>query len=349
MAVLIPGLLRNIEENANSIDELASRFDLYIYTTDAYREQASQINGNVFVSFVEDDPYSKTMDRALCRLPEGGKVSQWHKLHAAFNALKIQEEKKGARYDLVYKLRSDLDYPEVINFDCSLHKTNSRKLFMRSDWYFGGCRDAMEIAADFFLEIFEQYYDRSNEYWPINYDALCASDPTAAKFSWLKYPRDIVGSPQTDAELFQSVCENADALSRYHFDKHDQMHHLGSTKVIFASESSFAHYLLSKGLVLDSRVGFEAGLLVHRKNSDALRRESLRCARDMIRRNELNQAESHLQTVLNLHPYDAKAYLFLCIIFIYRRKIKTAFEMGVKAVYLGVPRVIHVIRRTVKS
>tara|TARA_Y100000589_G_scaffold288487_1_gene289927 strand:+ start:1378 stop:1695 length:318 start_codon:yes stop_codon:yes gene_type:complete len=99
------------------------------------------------------------------------------------------QEVNGIKYDLIYKIRTDLSCEENLNLDFDKHLHLPKTLFMSTDFYFGGCAEVMKKVCDFYIFSLTNYYNCNNTYQPLNFELIKNYDFAAAKFEYLKYKK----------------------------------------------------------------------------------------------------------------------------------------------------------------
>ncbi len=247
IAFVITGLLQKVDESIKFLNFLSENYDLFICTTKEHEKYLGMFNDVKDYFLVEDDIEENTTQKFLLNLKEGFKILQWQKLFIAKNMIIKYEEVNDIKYDLIYKIRTDLVFRDNLNFNFDRHLNSSKTLFMNSDYYFGGCSEVMKKVCDFYIFILKNYYNRNNIYQPFNFELIKTSDLAAAKFEWLKYPKQIVSKKATFKDFYK-VLKKGIIFSNQSESEPFIVFRDNHENIIFPSEPAFLHYVLSLGL-----------------------------------------------------------------------------------------------------
>lgn len=253
-AILIPGLLRMAEENREVLTKIAQDFDVFVFTAQSHARFLPHLGPVKAVGYVEDDPLQVDLERSLLAVPEGVKLLQWQKLHAAWHLMKAEEVRRGRPYARVYKTRTDFTYDFPFDLPAELP---GAVMQMQGDLIFGGRRETVEKVVDFIFAAMVSYYG-NRDYQAINARNLHLCDNQAGRFFHLKWPRDIFrkplfGTSLAKAEMWEAILKRADYISGLEAGKAEPYFKKNSWKNRkFRSQSSFLHYVLSKDIVVKS-------------------------------------------------------------------------------------------------
>ena len=109
----------------------------------------------------------------------------------------------------------------------------------------------MMTLTSFYSNLIRCYYNREEDYWPINLKQVLDSDD-AIKWYGMNWPVELVGKPQsTDAwrkDLDTRFHELSKALHEFRPGPSTTYHRLFQGHPKFASEVCFARFLNSKGI-----------------------------------------------------------------------------------------------------
>ena len=248
-AIIISGLLRLFEDNYRFLNLISKTYDVFVCTSSSDKEKLEKLDNVKGVKFIETDTYLNNEQNMLLELPEGTKILQWQKLLVAYSLLQKYEFENGFKYDCVYKIRTDLVFDENFEFDNSLHYKNENVVYMNSDIYFGGHRNAMEICSKFFFYSLSFFYN-STKYFPFDINLLKYSDLAAGKFAWLNYPIEIRG----EHIHFDDFIGDIESLTRSSLPFSGDTFNFreSSSKIIFPSEPAFLNYILANNYAVRS-------------------------------------------------------------------------------------------------
>ena len=244
-AVLITGELRCITRSGPLFKALSKRTDLFIVTTASFRESALQLTSADRILIVDDHPPETKRDQAV----PVNSMKQWHKLELAWRLLREEENKRGATYRYVIKLRSDyhMVHPKaVLKSVRRACRHPDSGLVGASDKVFGGRRQTMQKLEGLFEAIPCWFDQREKDYWPINLKQVLASDD-AIKWYGMNWPAELVGRPPTPSlwrrQLEATEPSLTEALSKRRNQGPEQFHRLLKGHTRFASEICFSRFL----------------------------------------------------------------------------------------------------------
>ena len=254
-AILIPGLLRLADVNATEMARLAQGCDLFVCTNRSEQAQLAHLPPPTALHLVEEDSHDARMERSLKAMRDGAKLLQWQKLAIAYADMQAEEARRGARYDLVVKLRTDL----LLGPDTSLafeHDHDSKIVCMNTDYYFISGRDNWDIIVSFFEKSLTRYYDRAGEYMPFNARSVIESDLYAARFDRLKLPSTLAGDASDRRAWNRILRDHAEEITATRRrDTPFRCLHAVDRRVVFPSEPAFLHHLLDNGLAIKQPAG----------------------------------------------------------------------------------------------
>ena len=251
IAFLFPGLLRLFGQNRDVVRALAQAGRVFFYTTRDHASDVAAFDAPCEAHFVEDNPQAQAVEAALDDVDDGWKIKQFYKLRQCYERLCAYERSMGTRFDLVYKLRTDLWFPPDFSLNFAAHLARPDSVFMESDWYFGGARAAADSVFRFHDVIFQRYYGRYGRYWPVDPEVLLRSDFGAGRFDRLCFPTEVVGPYEDRYALYERLVEARQRL-KTHIPRAAEpvrtLHpHPAAMTMAFAPEPSFLHYVLSLG------------------------------------------------------------------------------------------------------
>jgi hypothetical protein len=193
-AIILNGLVR-IPSFA-AIDKLISRANhanaiVFLVTNASQAPQLDYLKSklcHLHAYFVEDDIAAREAEERY-KLEGMQPMLQWSKYSLALNKLRDHEIETNAYFDMIYRMRTDVDYVSTddlasIGFFNDLGSSFS--LYANTDVSFGGKRESMMILEkleDFFWNI----YVRSNvSSLPVNLSQLSCSSGNS--FKWMSFP-----------------------------------------------------------------------------------------------------------------------------------------------------------------
>ena len=243
LAVLLPGELRSLERSRTWLKTLRQQADLFICTTAAYAEAASNLRP-AGLAVVEQQ---SALVAAEADLPMGS-MRQWHKLAKCLELMRQQEARRGRLYQQVLKLRSDyfVLQPQTLLRELSAltHNPNAG-LIGASDKVFAGSRDRMLLFEGFWQSLAGQFLDLEQKRWPINLSPILAGDDSAKWFGF-GFPQRLVGQPTTVEELRRRLSHGGPELGRAlaaAWQPQEPLHTLCPNQPRFSSEVAFARFL----------------------------------------------------------------------------------------------------------
>jgi len=247
-AVLIPGRLRCWDKSKDMIYSIAEKNKVFIITDLTDKKIVDTINHKNIISIIVEKSVYKNDFSKISNVF----LSQYFKLKCGIEEIYKYEKDNSVFFKNFLKLRTDFFYFNAKKLlDMSL-ENNEEYLFAYSDLNFSGRRE-------FFLPL-RSYYDFAEwcyandfhnlEYMPVNPTQIINSDPGATRFSWLKYPKDIVKTLDTRPSseyIRKKIKENYDNALKYKFKATDEFKLTGG-KGYFASEQSFSLFLNLAGI-----------------------------------------------------------------------------------------------------
>jgi len=287
-AVLIPGRLRCWKKSKDLIYSIAKSHKVFIVTDISDEKIVKDIaHENIHITIVEksiySDEYSKISNVVL---------SQYFKLKCAIDEIYKFEKQNKVFFKNFLKIRSDFFYFNSSNLlDMSI-ENNEDYLFAQSDLHFSGRREFFLPLRNFY-DFAEWAYanDFHNlDYMPINPTQIIKSDPGATRFSWLKYPKDIVetlDNRPTSEFIHNKIKKNYNKALKYKFKVNDEFKLTGG-KDYFPTEQSFALFLNITGIPCKTHLkfvgfimdlpekiinGLKAGVIEYRKDMKNLRKK----------------------------------------------------------------------------
>ena len=253
-AFLFTGFLRG--DDADRVVELFQEAgDVFVVTNEDGSAMLDEVRRRISaVATVEDDESWVATQNAFFDMEYGRGLLQWQKFEIGLQLIRQAEAHAGKEYSTIYKLRTDVNYQESVYVADTFHATNRSCVFMDSDKLFGGHRDTIMALDGFVAHALETYCGKHDHYWPLDFDRLIASDFTAAKFHWLKYPRALAPflNRRLDALSFrQHLLRNIDLvdLSADYSGELMTCRKDSPESAWFPSEPCFAHYVLHRGFV----------------------------------------------------------------------------------------------------
>ena len=124
-------------------------------------------------------------------------LHQWWRLRHAWQHMERRERQRGALYEHVVRLRSDMRLPRPLELApthvSGLHgPAGEMALVMRGDWIFWGRREPMRVALEYVDELPRMHAIGQTHYMPLPWRHMLAVGPTglsAGLFGWLKFPK----------------------------------------------------------------------------------------------------------------------------------------------------------------
>ncbi|PRO69889.1 hypothetical protein [Alteromonas gracilis] len=247
-AILLVGELRLAKENSEQLKKLSDNFDVFVVTNSRYSDSVKFLGNVKDILFVENvfgnDSHDIFYEEEL-GIPH---ALQMHKAYLAYELLKRSEERIGLRYKTVFKIRTDWDIG--YNLDINIFKQadeNNQFLFIQSDMFYGGGRETAEIWSKFYFQILPFYYDRLDEYWPLDCPDLSDCDLEFAGLNRFPFPSELVGCPTSREDLEHILKERWHEIKNY--KKRDvPFFRLQNIEPKFPCEAAFLHYILKNGL-----------------------------------------------------------------------------------------------------
>lgn len=234
IAILLAGELRCLNQNRHFFQALSRNVDIFICTNSAYTQEARSLQATLQI--VNSEP----------SLPIGS-MHQWHKLSLALQMVRAKEEKTGKPYTHILKLRTDYHHSQPKKLLKELVAADG--LICSSDKVFGGRRDLMLLFEGFNYAIASLFYQKEQNYWPINIYPILKSDESC-KWYGMAFPKSLVGEPKTVESLRQILKDGgallADKLLTWKPESNissDNYVRFFKGNPLFASEVSFARFL----------------------------------------------------------------------------------------------------------
>ena len=248
IAIVIPGQLRCLQSSYNFFSSLNQIADVFVCTSNDFREEALSISQNVYILGKEP---------AL----EVSSMQQWHKLYICLQQVKRQEVINGNHYEFILKLRTDFYLIKPENILKDLVNATGR-LCCSSDKIFGGPRDIMMLFEGFYYSLLSAFFERGNMYSHLNLQQILNSDDS---FKWygFEFPAELFGSPNSVEELRKKI------VSVVLSNPNQLLKTLKSTintvsffqgHPSFPSEICFAKYINFLGISVHSSPGFQGFL-----------------------------------------------------------------------------------------
>ena len=231
VAVLVVGLLRHMEAFLPMLDGLlanAGPFASFFSTDNASLGCLFSLRPPSMVWAEEDTSLGKMGEvLKLQHEPERewAVLYQFWRLRHAWRGMESYEERRGARFGAVAKLRSDL---RRLPLPLPVNIISGHELFMRGDWYYWGSRYAMRLACDYatrtlpaLVALTETVGD--DAYWPLPWRKLLLVGEQGLNghfWRWLNYPKLSVERPygftrvhlSSERSLLHQVAAQIDAL-----------------------------------------------------------------------------------------------------------------------------------------
>ena len=253
-AFLFTGFLRG-EHADRVIERFDAVGDVFVVTNDDESVMLQEVRRrfrNVYT--VEDNKDWAKAQKTFFGMEYGRGLLQWQKFEIGLQLIRDAEKQQGQAYTTVYKLRTDVNYLKNVYVADTFHASNPGSVFMDSDKIFGGHRDTITALDGFVEHALENYCGKQDRYWPMNMDLLIASDFTAAKFHWLKFPRALapfLGRRLSELAFRQHLLENINYvdLSAPHYSDLVTFRKGSPETSWFPSEPCFAHYILHRGFI----------------------------------------------------------------------------------------------------
>jgi hypothetical protein len=246
VAIIISGLLRLAKKNTLILQEISSKYDVFVCTSVKDREHINCLGNIKGVSFIEDDHYINELQNNLLQIPEGSKLLQWQKLSKAFSMMELYELEKGMQYECVYKIRTDLIFNNDFKLDTVQHHSEHKSIFMNSDIYFGGNRNVMKIASSFFLKALGLYCNNSS-FNSFDLNLLRECDRDAAKFEWLNYPYELVDGVDNFMDFWNKITSSKSINVKTYSGRIKNFRE-DNKSIFFPSEAAFLNYLLAENI-----------------------------------------------------------------------------------------------------
>jgi hypothetical protein len=242
IAVLVTGLLRNIELTLDWFNGLPDNVDVFIVTNDKYRQELLKFNNLKSSFIIEDCIFQKDLETQLLKKPEGSKILQWQKFKLGMLKIKEEQDKSKFKYSTVYKVRSDLE-----SLDIDIIEVKGQVIKMNTDLVFAGSFNVMMKLSDFYLDSLLNYYNRSDEYFVLDFDVIAEANLSAGKFEWLKFPKSIFKELRKVDDIKQIIKNNQSKLKKIGSIKNQDIVCLRENykSIIYPSEVIFLHFVMS--------------------------------------------------------------------------------------------------------
>lgn len=265
-AVVIPGLLRNAEENEYIFKMLSEETDVFICTSKEHICDVKFMGNYKKLIYIEDNTFFFDMQKQLLSLPEGKKLLQWQKLHICADLLENYEKENGIKYDYILKLRTDLNFNRTFSVKDMINlEIDDKTIYMNSDITFLSTRKVFSKIKGFLYFALSNLYNKPNVFQPLNLMNIEKCDFTAAKFKWLNYPYSLVGNVKNEQELYLEIKNKKHEISKIEYGKEDVFNlRDGFENIYFPSEPAFLYYVLHNNLIVKKIKNMELELKSHR-------------------------------------------------------------------------------------
>lgn len=260
IAVIVIGRLDIDDTFLKVLHDKCFEADLFICTDSKYRSACTLLSPRCTL-FTDIVPEYEAIIKVLNLLPEGHKLIQWYRLKLAWKLVNDEEKIRGAQYDVLYKVRSDLEY-STINFNC-FEEDNT--LYANSDYIFGGRRFVMERAADFFDFALLNYYGKDSDVSRVDSSVLRHQDFSSMKFAWLNFNSSdlskMVLDERYDNKITKRVIKRKNNAGQVYWTAK-------RFDTVFSSEKAFVEYIVSSGLTCRRIERFPAHISKNRVGSN---------------------------------------------------------------------------------
>jgi len=219
-AIILNGLMR--VPNPVALDKTLTRAnranaDVFVATSTSEASKLDHLRSKIdklHVAYVEDDA-SALESENLYKSKKMHPMLQWTKYTLALKKLREYELRCNSCYDLIYRMRTDVNYISDEDFDSvSVYNRlgSSLGLYANTDVSFGGKREPMMLLGRF-EEFFWNTYLRSNSCsLPVNISQLSAS---ICSFKFTSFPvivRSVGESPQEWVSKVQRILSHINSL-----------------------------------------------------------------------------------------------------------------------------------------
>ena len=267
-AIVLIGELHCFQRSEALLRQLSQEADLYVVTSERFRDIAETITQPHQRQIIEDHPKEASVDEGL----PVNSMKQWHKLSLALELIRRHEQTLKRRYRYILKLRSDYFYAHpdrMLNSVAKQCRSPNLGLVGASDKVFGGRRDQMMLMEGFFQAIPLWFDQRETEYWPINLHQVLASDD-AIKWFGMNWPKAIVGTPGDPTSWRETLTAGGqnlvEELAAFRPSPIAEYHRILRGHERFASEICFSRFLNFCGLPFKECFGLRGFLYNDRKN-----------------------------------------------------------------------------------